>query len=79
MTEEEIKAAALADPDNPPLTPERQACLKRVPQVKWMRRALGLTQEFSGARRCAPWKLCSLHKGRFFDATMPFVRIDPVF
>jgi putative transcriptional regulator len=45
MTDEEIHAAALADPDNPPITPERQARLKRVPQVKVMRRALGLTQE----------------------------------
>jgi putative transcriptional regulator len=28
-----------------PLTPEREACMRRVPQVKVMRRALGLTQE----------------------------------
>ena len=45
MTEEEINAAALTDPDNPPLTPEREKHLKRVPQVKVMRRALKLTQE----------------------------------
>jgi putative transcriptional regulator len=45
MDENEINAAALDDPDNPPLTPERQAWLKRVPQVKVMRRALGLSQE----------------------------------
>ena len=50
MTDEEINAAALADPDNPPITPERQALLKRVPQVKVMRRALGLTQEEFSAR-----------------------------
>jgi len=50
MTEEEINAAALDDPDNPPLTPERAAHLKRVPQVKVMRRALGLTQEEFSAR-----------------------------
>ena len=49
MTEEEINAAALTDPDNPPRTPEREKHLKRVPQVKVMRRALGLTQEeFAG-------------------------------
>jgi len=48
MTDEE--AAALADPDNPPITPERQARLKRMPQVKVMRRALGLTQEEFAAR-----------------------------
>lgn len=50
MTDADIDAAALADSDNPPLTPERQARLKRVPQVRVMRRALGLTQEEFSAR-----------------------------
>ena len=50
MTDEEIDAAARSDPDNPPLTPERAARLKRVPQVKVMRRALRLTQEEFSAR-----------------------------
>jgi putative transcriptional regulator len=50
LTEEEINAAALTDPDNPPLTPEREKHLKRVPQVKVMRRALKLTQEEFAAR-----------------------------
>ena len=50
MTEEEINAAALSDPDNPPRTPERAARLKRVPQVRVMRRALGMTQEEFSAR-----------------------------
>jgi putative transcriptional regulator len=40
-----LSAAALSDPDNPPRTPERERKLRRVPQVKVMRRALGLTQE----------------------------------
>ena len=50
MTEDEINAAALSDPDNPPRTPEREKHLKRVPRVKVMRRALGLTQEQFAAR-----------------------------
>ena len=50
MTEEEINAAALTDPDNPPRTPEREKHLKRVPQVKVVRRALRLTQEEFAAR-----------------------------
>jgi putative transcriptional regulator len=50
MTDAEINAAALADPDNPPLTPERQARFKRVPPVKVMRRAMRLTQEDFSAR-----------------------------
>jgi len=50
MTDAEIDAAALSDPDNPPFSPERQARLRRVPQVKVMRRAMGLTQEEFSAR-----------------------------
>jgi len=50
LTEEEINAAAMTDPDNPPRTPEMQKRLKRVPQVKVMRRALHLTQEEFAAR-----------------------------
>jgi putative transcriptional regulator len=45
MTEEEIHAAALADPDAQPLTPERLARMRRTPQVRVIRRALGLSQE----------------------------------
>jgi putative transcriptional regulator len=40
-----ILAAALSDPDNRPRTPEREKNLRRLPQVRVMRRALGLTQE----------------------------------
>ena len=50
LTEDEINAAALTDPDNPPRTPEREKHLKRVPRVKVMRRTLGLTQEEFAAR-----------------------------
>jgi putative transcriptional regulator len=50
LSEDEINAAALTDPDNPPRTPEREKHLKRVPQVKVMRRALRLTQEEFAAR-----------------------------
>ena len=34
MTEEEIEAAALADPDNPPLTDEELKRFKQVPKCK---------------------------------------------
>lgn len=50
MTEEEINAAAASDPDNPPLTPERAKNYKRVYTTRFMRRALGLTQEEFAAR-----------------------------
>jgi putative transcriptional regulator len=49
MSEAERHAAALADPDAQPLTPERLTRMKRTPQVKVIRRALGLSQEeFAG-------------------------------
>jgi putative transcriptional regulator len=49
MTDEEIHAAALAAPDAQPLTPERLTRMERTPQVKLIRRALGLSQEeFAG-------------------------------
>jgi putative transcriptional regulator len=45
MTEAERHAAAVSDPDAPPLTPERMARMRRTPQVRVIRRALGLSQE----------------------------------
>jgi putative transcriptional regulator len=45
MTEAEIEAAAAADPDARPLTPEELRTARRVPRVKTLRRALGLTQQ----------------------------------
>ncbi|MGO9486440.1 MAG: helix-turn-helix domain-containing protein [Rhodomicrobium sp.] len=45
LTDEQIHAAALADPDAQPLTEERLAKMRRVPRSKSIRRALGLSQE----------------------------------
>jgi putative transcriptional regulator len=45
MSDAQIEAAALSDPDAQPLTEERLRHLRRVPRVKTLRRALGLTQE----------------------------------
>ena len=45
MTEEEIEANALSDPDNPPMTPEELARMRHVPQPRRIRERLGLTQE----------------------------------
>ena len=50
MSEAEVHAATLADPDGQPLTPERLAKVKRVPRDKTLRRAFGLTQEEFAAR-----------------------------
>jgi putative transcriptional regulator len=54
MSEEEIEAAAWADPDARPFTPEERAKIKRVPRIKTLRRALGLTQEEFAARYRIP-------------------------
>jgi putative transcriptional regulator len=54
MTDEEVHAAALADPDAQPLTEEDFARMKRVPRAKTLRRALGLTQEEFAARYRIP-------------------------
>ena len=52
MTEEEITAAALSDPDCPPLTDEQLARFKRVNAVKDIRRRLDMTQaQFAEAFR----------------------------
>jgi putative transcriptional regulator len=45
MTDEEIMAAALSDPDAQPLTDEQFSRLKTVPRAKTLRRRLGLSQE----------------------------------
>jgi putative transcriptional regulator len=54
LTEEQVHAAALADPDAQPLTEERLDRMKRVPRARTLRRALGLTQEEFAARYHIP-------------------------
>jgi len=50
MTDEEVVAAALSDPDAQPLTPEQLAKMRRVSRVKVLRHRLGMTQaEFAEA------------------------------
>jgi putative transcriptional regulator len=50
MTDAEVHAAAMKDPDARPMTDEEFARAKRVPRAKTLRRALGLTQEGFAAR-----------------------------
>jgi len=54
MTQAEIRAAAMADPDARPMTPGERKTARRVPQIKTLRRALGLTQEEFAARYHIP-------------------------
>jgi putative transcriptional regulator len=50
LTDDQIRAAALADPDARALTPERLAGMRQTPRLKIIRRTLGLTQEEFAAR-----------------------------
>ena len=50
MTDDEVTAAALADPDAQPLTEEDVSSARRTPRAKIIRRALRLTQEEFSAR-----------------------------
>lgn len=50
MTGAERHAAAMSDPDAQPLTPDDLKRMRRTPQVKIIRRALGLSQEDFSAR-----------------------------
>jgi putative transcriptional regulator len=54
MTEEEIHAAAMADPDARPMTPEELRTARYVPRTKSLRRILGLTQQEFAARYHIP-------------------------
>jgi putative transcriptional regulator len=50
MTEDEVLAAALSDPDAQPLSPEELAKMRRVSPVKALRQRLGMKQvEFAEA------------------------------
>jgi len=65
MTDEEVHAAALSDPDAQPLTKEDFARMKSTPWVKIIRRALDLTQEeFSSLYRIPLGTLRDWEQGR---------------
>ena len=59
-----ILAAALADPDAQPLTPETMGKMRLAPRARALRRTLGLTQEEFAARYLIPlgtlrdWEQC---------------------
>ena len=66
LTEAEIHAAALADPDAQPLTEERLAKMRQLPRARGIRRALGLSQEEFALRYHIPiGTLRDWEQGRF--------------
>ena len=54
MSDAQRHAAAVNDPDALPVTPDNEKRMKRTPQVKVIRRALGLSQEDFATRFCIP-------------------------
>jgi putative transcriptional regulator len=65
MTDEEVLAAALSDPDAQPLTGADMKRMKRTPQVKVIRRAFGMSQEeFAQAFRIPVGTLRDWEQGR---------------
>ena len=65
MTEDEIMAAALSDPDTQPLTDETARFRRRLPQIRVIRRALQLTQEeFAGRYHIPVGTLRDWEQGR---------------
>ncbi len=54
MSQAAVERAALADPDARPLTRADLKRMKRTPQAKIIRRALGITQEEFAARYRIP-------------------------
>ena len=54
MSDSVVEAAAESDPENPPRAEADLASMRRVPRVKTLRRALGLTQEEFAARYHIP-------------------------
>ncbi|HTW69426.1 MAG TPA: helix-turn-helix domain-containing protein [Acetobacteraceae bacterium] len=54
MTDDEVHAAAMNDPDARPMTEAEWEAAPRVPRVTTLRRALGLTQEEFAARYLIP-------------------------
>ncbi len=45
MTNQEVNAAAISDPDARPMTSDQLRTARRVPRTKTLRRALSMTQE----------------------------------
>jgi putative transcriptional regulator len=50
MSDEEVMAAALSDPDSKPFSAAQLARMKHTPRARLIRRALGLTQQEFAAR-----------------------------
>jgi putative transcriptional regulator len=84
MTEAEVHAAAMKDPDARSTPDKEFAGLKRVPRAKIVRRALGLTQEEFAARFHIPlgtlrdWEQGRTEPDQPARAYLKVIAIDPL-
>ena len=60
LSDAELHAAALADPDAPPLSDGDPARLTKLVNVKKLRERLGQTQEVSPPPMAFPWVPCGI-------------------
>lgn len=83
LTDREVTAAALADPDNQPMDTAKASRRRRAPRVKWMRRALKLTQEEFSERFKVPlgtlrdWEQGKTKPDRAAQAYLTMIGYDP--
>jgi len=83
MTDEEAHHNALSDADNPPLTDEKLATMKRSSRARVIRRALGMTQqEFSAKFRIpmatlADWEALRVEPDEASQAYLRVIATDP--
>jgi putative transcriptional regulator len=84
MTDDEIHAAALSDPDAQPLSEEDLKNLPQTPRAKIIRRALGLTQEEFAARFHIPlgtlrdWEQGAAQPDQAAKSYLKVIARDPV-
>lgn len=83
MTEDQIEQNARDDPDNPPLTPERLATMRRGPNPKQLRLTLGLPQKDFARQFGIPletlreWEMAIRHPDRTAKTYLRVIESNP--
>lgn len=83
LTDAQVQAAALEDPDARPLSDDDLARMQRVPRVKTLRRALGLTPEEFAVRFRIPadtlrdWEQGLVEPDQLARAYLKVIAYDP--
>ena len=79
LTDDEVAEAALTDSDNPPLTAEDVAKMRRVPNVRAIRKAQGLSQaEFAQRYALAVGVVRDWEQGRYTPPAAAMTLLDVI-